>query len=542
MKGQETNEKNKSCPRWLSWPWNVVIYVALFLVLRIFAIPFILILIAIRGKYSPHGAAEGYCLSRTRRRLVWLIPGVILLALGCVAIYLTLTVAPAEEVKDRLMVGGLGAVALLIGICLSVVGIRDAFFPEKSKLAQSIRNQLPFPDEAPGVAELFAMVDDDLAKNGIWFGPVGVGNEWVLGSEASYIPRICGIFVVDRIRRTGAGEHRRNTREMALILIDDRWQLSRTDYYSGPQELRAAADAIALRAPDARRGVNEEYEQFLYLDEEAQEKFLQEKRRRQRARAAEESQSARRAEMQSMVLTRSDGSRTSRVSPALIHATLEDGMAQEGQAFFLTPTQPVAWEEKRFQELECSLWPEEEELPADLLLKYAPEEPGDPPREGLSYTCSLGEAEHILCTWLQGRLPDLGQWESVRLYVPSEPAPKSIPPRLLLVTSQGLRQSHDTFTQEDVAVSADGLAEGRYRRVEVGLPGGYLMMQAMAGDKSDGRCTVITSRADPDTLRFFQIRCDPRQAARWLKEFAAGSFQPDWKQWKDVTKRLLPKQ
>ena len=36
----------KSCPRWLCWPRNVVIYVILALVLRIFAIPFIL--------YLPH--------------------------------------------------------------------------------------------------------------------------------------------------------------------------------------------------------------------------------------------------------------------------------------------------------------------------------------------------------------------------------------------------------------------------------------------------------------------------------------------------------
>ena len=533
---EKKEEKNQACPRWLSWPWNVVIYVVLVLVLRIFSIPFILILIALRGKYSPHGAAEGYCLSRTRRRLVWLIPGVILLAFGGVAIYLTLTVAPAEEVRERLMVGGMGAAALLIGACLSVVAVRDACFPAHSKLARSIRAQLPFPEEAPGVSQLFAMVDQDLAQNGMWFGPVGVGNQWVLGSEASYIPRICGIFVVDRIRRRNG----KASREMALVLIDDRWQLSRTDYRSGPQELRAAADAIALRCPDARRGVNEEYQQFLFLDEEAQEQFLQERRRSQGARTAEQAQSARRAETQSMVLIRADASRTSLVTPALLHQTLEAYMEAGEGSFSLTPTRPLSWEGGVFQSLACSLWPEEE-LPADLLLQYAPQD-GGPPRSGLSLACSLGEAEHILGTWLQGRLPDLTGWEPVRLYVPAQPAPKAIPPRLRLVTSQGLRQDHSTFTQEDVAVSADGLAEGRYRMVEVGLPGGYLMMRATAGDQADGRCTVLASRADPDTLRFFQIRCDPRQAARWLKEFAAGSFQPDWKEWKDVTRRILPKE
>ena len=511
----EEEEKKKSCPCWLCWPWNVVIYVILALVLRIFAIPFILILIAIRSRYSPHGVEEGYCLSRTHKRLVWLIPGVILLALGGAAIYLALTAAPEDDVKERLIVGGLGAVMVVAGVCISVIGIRDSLFPAKSKLAQSIRNQLPYPDEAPGVAQLFAMVDDDLKKNGIWFGPVAVGDEWVLGSEASYIPRICGIFVVDRIRSAGAGENRRNTREMALILIDDEWRMSRTDFRVSPKDLHAAADYIALRVPDAQRGTNEQYSSFLFMEEEDREKFLMERRRRQGYRAADEAQAARQADAQDMVLTRSDGSMTSRVTMQLLRAALKEGLEQEGDVFFLTPTQPLAWEGSVYQELECSFWPGEGELfPIDLLLKRAPDQPGQPPREGLSRSCSLGEVEQVLSDWLSHRLPDLGDWTPVQLYVPDPPARETIPPRLRLVTVQGLRQIHDTFTLEDVAVSADALVEGRYRMVEVGLPGGYLIMQVTAGDKSDGRCTVVASRADPDTLRFFQIRCDPRQAAR----------------------------
>lgn len=82
-----------------------------------------------------------------------------------------------------------------------------------------------------------------------------------------------------------------------------------------PQELRAAADT--------RRGATRSTSKFLYLDEEAQEQFLQEKRRRQGTRTAAESQSARRAEMQSMVLIRADGSRTSLVTSGLIHETLD---------------------------------------------------------------------------------------------------------------------------------------------------------------------------------------------------------------------------
>ena len=70
--------------------------------------------------------------------------------------------------------------------------LRDALVPEKSALAQSIRDQLPHPDEAPAVKELFAMVDQDLKQNGQWCGKLGVGKEWVLGDEVSRISRIRG--------------------------------------------------------------------------------------------------------------------------------------------------------------------------------------------------------------------------------------------------------------------------------------------------------------------------------------------------------------
>ena len=51
---------------YLRWPWNVVVYVLLFVVLRIFAIPVVLLLMSAQRRNNPNGAAEGYCLSRTR--------------------------------------------------------------------------------------------------------------------------------------------------------------------------------------------------------------------------------------------------------------------------------------------------------------------------------------------------------------------------------------------------------------------------------------------------------------------------------------------
>lgn len=57
----------------LRWPWNVVVYVLLFLALRLFAVPVILLLMGMQQRNNPNGVAEGYCLSRTRKRLTWLI-------------------------------------------------------------------------------------------------------------------------------------------------------------------------------------------------------------------------------------------------------------------------------------------------------------------------------------------------------------------------------------------------------------------------------------------------------------------------------------
>ena len=67
----------------------------------------------------------------------------------------------AERLKEELSFGYylipvVGVVAILVGLFLAYRSLRDALVPEKSALAQSIRAQLPYPDEAPAVKELFA--------------------------------------------------------------------------------------------------------------------------------------------------------------------------------------------------------------------------------------------------------------------------------------------------------------------------------------------------------------------------------------------------
>ena len=136
----------------LRWPWNVVVYVLLFAVFRLFAVPIILILMAIQRKNNPNGVAEGYCLSRTRKKLTWLIWGALCLAVAvCLGAVFSVGLGQDRaywETMDyvTLAVCGIGGPLLLIGgLYLGYAAVRDTFFPEKSALAKSIRSQLPYP-------------------------------------------------------------------------------------------------------------------------------------------------------------------------------------------------------------------------------------------------------------------------------------------------------------------------------------------------------------------------------------------------------------
>lgn len=139
----------------------------------------------VQRKNNPHGMEEGYCLSRTQKQLIWLIWALLLLVMGAaLGVFLTMGLDQDRTYWDRtdyitLAVSGGGAVLMtFLGLYLSYAAVRDGFFPAKSFLAQSIGNQLPYPDEAPPIEKLFAMVDNDLKENARWFGSVGIGREW----------------------------------------------------------------------------------------------------------------------------------------------------------------------------------------------------------------------------------------------------------------------------------------------------------------------------------------------------------------------------
>lgn len=545
---KETKD-GKSGLKFLRWPWNVVIYILLVVVLRIFAVPVILLLMGIQRKNNPHGVEEGYCLARTRKKLTWCLWGLILLVLAAglgVMFYVGLGQDRTYwETKDyvTLAVSGGGAVFLLaLGIGLGYMGIRDAFFPEKGMLAQSIRNQLPFPDGALPVGELFAMVDNDLKENGTWFGEVGIGTEWVLGDEASRIDRIRGIFTVDKIRQRGTQTGTRTSRILELVLIDDRRRKSVTDF-KDPQDLRDAAEFLALRVPDAVRGVNDQYADFLNQDDVERDNFEREFQQKQNRRASEQAlKESGSSVSQEMILETEDGSVTSRVTLSLVEEHLRQCLAGEERYFILTPTRPVEKDGQAFRAVRCYAREESDGDEQVMLAAEPAVSDGGAPTLSRVLVTDRWEARKVLEDWLKRQAPDVADWQlAMQAGNPQSGQAgyrQRSQARLSLVLKSGAAENHTTFTREDVQVAADGLADGIYQLVDLTLPQGYLWIRATAGDKTDGRCTVEATRPDGAILRFYTAKMSPREAASWLTGYPDGVFQPGGKGWKDCTKQM----
>ena len=526
------------------WPWNVVVYVLLFAALRLFAIPIILILLAVQRKNNPHGVEEGYCLSRTRRRLSWALWSLLWLVISAGLLWMLKVGLEQDraywETSDYVTLavcGGGGVLLLLLGIYMGYTGVRDAFFPGKSALAASIRSQLPYPDEAPPVEELFAMVDADLKANGRWFDEVGIGQEWVLGEQANRIDRIRGIFVVDEIKTRRSGNRTNTQRVLQLVLVDDRWQKHITDFKK-PQELRAAADCLALRVPDARRGANGQWSAFWTMDESEREAFERDFRQKQNRRASEAAQrEILREGPQDMILKRRNGDVTSRVSASLVEDVLKRCLRGEESGFELTPTRPVEGRGRTFRSLDCFVRTDGGEPQVLLLLEPASSEGGE--NLALALAADPRRAEEVLKGWLRREVPDLTDWDLRRVYETpgaARPQARKSQAKLSLVYASGAAENHTTFTAEDVQVAADGIVDGTYQLVDLTHASGYQWIRVTAGDKTDGRCTVEATKPEGEELGFYITKMPPREAAAWLTGYPRGEFLPGGRDWKRVKK------
>lgn len=283
---------------WLKWPWNVLIYISLALLLRLWAIPVILGLMALKKKHEPRGPEEGYCLQRCRNHLTKLGWTALFFALGaCVAVYI---VASMEEVQYyqeteeyiKMIVAAVFVVGFFAaGIYEGYIALRDAICPAKSGLAKSIRAQMPYPDEAPNVRELFAMVDADIAENGQWFDKVAVGKRWVFGDVVTDISRIRVVFWRNEKTYHQQGGRTRVTHIIQMIILDDRRQ-EWTFELKNPKELPMLLDCVKLHAPDALFAPYSEHTQYTRKSDEEWEKLLREYRRRKSQREEAERERA----------------------------------------------------------------------------------------------------------------------------------------------------------------------------------------------------------------------------------------------------------
>lgn len=279
---------------YLKWPWNLVVYAVLLVVLRIFAIPFIILIEKWNKNQQPDGPAEGYCMSRTRGRLTGVLWSLLALVIAFCCGFLFFMQIGADKtywetadyatliVCGVIMVGG-----GLLGVWLGYTAIRDSLVPEKSTLAKSIRQQLPYPDEAPAVKELFAMVDDDLKANGQWFDKVGVGKEWILGDVASYIPNIRMVFGRDEIIHRHSGNRTVTSRVIELYIIDDK-QKPQVTSLKDHNELQPLMTCIRLRNPDALYLPYNQYSSYISKSNDEWETLMQEYNHRAAKRKSED--------------------------------------------------------------------------------------------------------------------------------------------------------------------------------------------------------------------------------------------------------------
>ena len=299
---------------------------------------------------------------------------------------------------------------ILIGIFLAYRSLRDALYPEKSALAQSIRDQLPYPDEAPPVKELFAMVDRDLKENGAWFGKLGVGREWVLGDVVSRIPRIRGVFSRVERQTHHAGKRTTVTYIYELWIVDD-CQRRQVTSLKSKQELEEAMDCLRRRAPAALFGAydSKEYQDLVCVKEDMQQ-YTQERAYRKRAAQAEEQNRKEQEGLaQNQVLTLPDGSVTSRITPEdLRRLLLRPSRTGEAGPFQLVPGVPFQGEGHTFSRLACL--PGGVQEPVRILLEEYSGTPGAPGRYAWTRDVSTGEAETVLRNWLQGEVPSLDGW------------------------------------------------------------------------------------------------------------------------------------
>jgi len=532
-------QQTKAKKFYLKWPWNLLVYILLVLLLRIFAIPVIALLMAWNKKQQPDGPAEGYCLQRCRQRLTRLVWALLFLVIGLCGLVLFVSEIQADktgwEASDyvTLVVAGvMGVGGTLLALYEGYTDLRDALSPQNSRLARSIRSQLPYPDDAPDVKELFALVDNDIKENGQWFDRVAVGKEWVLGDEVSAIQRIRVFAGRDEIVQRHSGNRTQTARLVELYILDDRKQTQVTDLRD-PKELQALLGCLRLRAPEALEVsykafsdyVSKSDEEWYQLESQYQQRLFQRQQQESRQTKAAPSSS-------DYVYSDLRGLRSSRIDLDQIREQLSQ-LKEGGRPIGLDILAPIPLQDMEGMSLSALYaWNYQGELYLYVqLLNPA----GN--KQLLARPAEIWELEDAFEDLLKKRatpsLRDLSQWRAVQAMEQPQAPQRKI---LRYSDSRGSSREFDSFSRRDVELCGQGLASGKYQALSLHAGSQYLYLQA--GDKMDGRVTVNAGRPGPDKLRVYETKCSDRQAQTWLLDFYEERFDPDLSQWKDITKKL----
>ena len=494
-----------------------------------------------------------YCQNRARDRLGYVFLGLLLLFLGvCVAVYGVSLLGEDRSGWDymeyvKMGVGCLGGLALVAaGVAECYLSVRDAFWPGKSTIANSIRSQLPRPEEAPDWRELFAMVDRDLAATGRWFGKVGIGSQWMLGDQVSCLARIRGVFKQDEIRNVG-GKPRRL---LGLMIVDDRKQAQVTSFQD-PRDLDAVVQCLRLRVPAAHFGNYQEY--IGYCDRpddewDRMEREFQQRQAKLAQRAAQAPVPARAG--QGFVLTDyPSGRRTSQVSREGLVQRLEQ--LEPGQQFKLELTPPIP---AGFKEVSATITEElvslncvREGSGALWLVAQLQTSGNGSNKLPRGFAMAGAQKEEVLAVLTalveKGQVPDLfgPGWQAVQLQQSQQPQQQSqgSAPFLNLTDRVGASRKYDRFSRRDVELAAQGLAEGNYREAILWLPPRLIVVET--GDKSDARASIQISTPDGGVFRTRSTKTSPRQAGDWLLGCLEGRLPDGFQQWKDITREMEKK-
>lgn len=533
----------------LKWPWNWLLYAVAFVIAGRF-IGYLwaaLILVACGATKKAKSAPEGsYCLDRTRKglaKLFWALLYLLFGFAGGVCFYMQM-----QEDRTLWELGDWGFTIFSAVLCLggtalglfeAYTDLQDAFFPAKSKMAKSIRSQLPYPDEAPPVEELFAMVDKDIKENGQWFDRVAIGKEWVFGDEVTSIARIRGVFPRDEIVTRHAGGRRQTHRILELYIVDDRRQIQATTLHK-PTELQAAVDCLRLRMPEAFFDSYQNMSDFTGQSEEEWQATNRSviRRRDQRLARQEDQERYSAGTNDQFVLIDLQGRRTSRFNRQTVEDQLT-GLRQPGQHFELEPTEVIPMPGLTGIALSrLSAGISNQGLTLIITLKVTAEPyTKETVYKALAKPVSEQEAWQAFSDLLERRQPPaFGKgmgWQPLQAVEQPRTQARA---RLSISDRTGATRDYSSFTRRDVELAGEGLASGKYTVVALFAGPRYLYLKA--GDQTDGRVTVNASRPDPDKLRVFETKCTDRQAREWLLQMSEGTFAPDFSQWKEITKKL----